>query len=115
MSDAFYLVLGDLLPEQFYRLSPPTDLTTATGVTFSVWDRDGVPVLTDAPAVIANGDYVVDGVPMTFAPVDGVVIWPPQTGQITARGVYQARFRIAFPGPKHVSHPNYDFLSLIVS
>lgn len=110
----FYYTEGDTLPVMFWKIDPPTDLTLATSVTWSMEDANGNNVIDDVAASIADGTYIIDGVSTDLTPADGVVFWEPLTAQTANKGLYRGRFQVTFPGGRTMATPNSGALEVII-
>lgn len=109
----FNYTQGDTLPVVFWRIDPQIDLSGAT-VTWSMDDADGNDVLDGAPASIANGSYLIDGISTTLTPADGVVFWTPGVDDTAAKGIFRGSFEVTLPGGGKLHSPNKGYIEILV-
>lgn len=97
MVGTFELRVGDQVPYLVYRVG--IDLTLALSATFSLRDKTlNTVFIDDQPAIIANGTYVIDGVPQVFTPADGILLYAWAPGDTaTARASCAGLFKVTWP------------------
>ncbi|MFN3577494.1 MAG: hypothetical protein ACK4TJ_11010 [Tabrizicola sp.] len=110
MADRFTIRRGDRSPWIAYQFG--IDLSLATAVTFSLRDEAAKAVFVDnAPAIVANGSYRIDGKLVTLSPEDGVVFYA-WTGEDTAveRRSCMGLFHIQWPGGLQETWPSKGYI-----
>lgn len=112
-AEVFTIRTGDLEPWLAYDFG--FSLETATAVTFSARDADGVLFIDRQPAVIANGTYRINREDRVLTPKNGIAFYPwaaPDTAQ-KRRGV-RGLFHITWPGNKQETLPSEGFVDLTI-
>lgn len=116
MSREFKCGAGDTARALIIKSNPPIDFSTATSVTFSLYDLDTVgtpPVFQDVPAAVAIGTYLIDGKSVTLTAADGALIFQWRSSADTPLGNKGGRFKATFPGSKPLSIPGDGLIPCI--
>ena len=116
MSKIFTIRVGDRKPWLAYRF--PFPLTDAVSVDFSAKEaKAATPFIDRQPAQIANGTYVIDGVPTVLSPSDAeaVVFYAWAAGDTAVqRESCLGLFHITWPGGLKETVPSEGYERFVI-
>lgn len=102
MNNTFYIKRGDTAPAIRFALEPASIVLTGAAVRFQMRARGGATVIDAAATVVtATGTPTVE------------YAW--QAGNTAAAGLYEAEFRVTYPGGAVETFPNEGFILVRVN